>query len=98
MRSYVKPWCPVPRTPRRGLRTIRPGEVELNARFRQPVASGHPLQLRAWVARSSPPLFVLRAELWQAGQVRATAIGKFMEKRRTAATRMEDAACRGHPV
>lgn len=72
--------------------------AELCVRFRHPVVSDTPLRLRACVERFSPPLFVLRAEIQQAGQVRATAVGKFMEKGRTAATRMEDAACRGRQV
>jgi acyl-coenzyme A thioesterase PaaI-like protein len=54
--------------------------AELCVRFRHPVSSGRPLRLRARLERSSPPLFVLRAELQQAGQVRATAVGKFMDK------------------
>jgi uncharacterized protein (TIGR00369 family) len=72
--------------------------AELCVRFRHPVVSDTPLRLRASVERSSPPLFVLRAELWQANQLRVTAVGKFMEQGRTAATRTEDAACRGHQV
>jgi uncharacterized protein (TIGR00369 family) len=54
---------------------------ELAVRFRHPVASGEPSRLRAWLERTMPPLFVLHAELWQSGQCRATAIGKFMECR-----------------
>ena len=53
--------------------------ADLAVRFRHPVASGEPARLRAWVERSVPPLYLLRAELWQAGQRRATATGKFME-------------------
>jgi uncharacterized protein (TIGR00369 family) len=52
--------------------------AELCVRFRHPVVTGTPLRLWAGVERSSPPLFVLRAEIEQAGQVRATAVGKFM--------------------
>jgi methionine-gamma-lyase len=54
---------------------------QLSLRFRHPVASNKPLRLRAWVERSSPPLFILRGELWQADLLRATAVGKFMEPR-----------------
>jgi len=54
--------------------------AELCVRFRHPVVSDTLLQLRAYVARASPPLFVLRGEIRQAGQVRATAIGKFLDK------------------
>jgi uncharacterized protein (TIGR00369 family) len=53
--------------------------ADLAVRFRHPVASGEPARLRAWVERSVPPLYLLRAELWQADQLRATATGKFME-------------------
>jgi acyl-coenzyme A thioesterase PaaI-like protein len=52
--------------------------AELLVRFRHPVVTGTPLRLWAGVERSSPPLFVLRAEIRQTGQVRATAVGKFM--------------------
>jgi acyl-coenzyme A thioesterase PaaI-like protein len=52
---------------------------ELTVRFRHPVVSGEPSQLKAWIERATPPLFVLRAELWQFDRCRATAIGKFME-------------------
>jgi acyl-coenzyme A thioesterase PaaI-like protein len=69
--------------------------AELCVRFRHPVVGDTPVRLRACVERSSPPLFVLRAELWQAGQVRATATGKFMEMERSAATPMEDTTCPG---
>ena len=55
---------------------------ELTVRFRHPVASGEPLELRAWLEDSLPPLFLLQAELWQAGQLRATGAGKFVEKLR----------------
>lgn len=59
--------------------------AELRVRFRHPVGSDVPLELRAYVERACPPLFVLRAEIRQAGQVRATAIGKFLDRRRSAA-------------
>ncbi len=56
--------------------------AELCIRFRHPVESDALLELRARVERASPPLFVLRAELRQANQLRATAVGKFLDKRR----------------
>jgi acyl-coenzyme A thioesterase PaaI-like protein len=55
--------------------------ADLHLRYRHPVASRGRCLLKAWVERSSAPLFVLRAELWQAGQLRVTATGKFMEQR-----------------
>jgi uncharacterized protein (TIGR00369 family) len=59
--------------------------AELCVRFRHPVVSDALLQLRAYVERASSPLFVLRGELRQAGQVRATAVGKFLDKGRSVA-------------
>jgi uncharacterized protein (TIGR00369 family) len=67
--------------------------AELCVRFRHPVASAAPLQVRAHIQRSSPPLFVLRAEIQQAGRVRATAIGKFMDKGRPVVMLMPEVAC-----
>lgn len=58
--------------------------AELCVRFRHPVVTTAPLRLRAWVERASPPLFVLRAEIEQEGQRRATAVGKFLDKSRAA--------------
>lgn len=52
---------------------------ELTVRFRHPVISGTPSRLRAWVERATPPLYLLRSELWQSEQLRATGTGKFME-------------------
>ena len=54
--------------------------AELCVRFRHPVLTTMPLRLRAWVERASPPLFVLRAQIEQEGRLRATAVGKFMDK------------------
>jgi len=61
---------------------------ELTVRFRHPAASDEPLRLRAWIQRATPPLFVLRAELWQSREIRATAVGKFMECREEDLLRM----------
>lgn len=56
--------------------------AELCVRFRHPVLTAAPVRLRAWVERASAPLFVLRAEIEQEGRLRATAVGKFMDKSR----------------
>jgi uncharacterized protein (TIGR00369 family) len=53
---------------------------KLTVRFRHPAASGEPARLIAWTEQSSPPLFILRAELWQDGQRRAIATGQFMDR------------------
>jgi len=58
--------------------------AELTVRFRHPVQTDTPTTVRAWIERCSPPLHVLRAELLQNGQIKATARGKFMVFRGTA--------------
>lgn len=54
--------------------------AELNVRFRHPVIISQLATVRAWIERSSPPLHLLRAEVVQDEQLKATALGKFMEK------------------
>lgn len=54
--------------------------AELNVRFRHPLATGAAATVRAWVERCAGPLHVLRAELRQGGQLKATASGKFMQR------------------
>lgn len=56
--------------------------ADLHLRYRHPVESAGSCVVRAWIERASPPLFVLRAELWQDSQLRVTATAKFMEQRR----------------
>ena len=55
---------------------------DLHVRFRHPLCVGRSATIRAWVTRASPPLFVLTAEITQAGRVTAKAVGKFMLKDR----------------
>lgn len=59
--------------------------AELTVRFRHPVRTGGAATVRAWIERCAPPLHVLRAELMQNGQVKATACGKFIDRARIAA-------------
>jgi len=54
--------------------------AELNVRFRHPVLTGRKAIVRAWIDQSSPPLYVLKAELIQDEQVKATTTGKFMDQ------------------
>lgn len=54
--------------------------AELRVRFRHPVITERPAQVRAWIASSLRPLHELAAELVQGEQVMATASGKFLEK------------------
>ncbi len=54
--------------------------ADLHIRYRLPVTSTSTCVVRAWVEHSTPPLFVLRAELTQECSVCATATAKFMER------------------
>ncbi len=54
--------------------------VGLAVRFRHPVNTGRAAIVRARVERSSPPRHVLKAEVLQDGQIRATAEGRFLEQ------------------
>jgi len=53
---------------------------ELSVRYRHLIATSLPVTVRGWIERSSSRLHVLRARVVQAGQVKATATGKFMDK------------------
>ncbi len=55
--------------------------ADLHIRYRRPVASGEACNLRAWIERSTGPLFLLRAELRQSNRLQVTATGKFMQTR-----------------
>jgi len=52
---------------------------ELKVRYRHPVLTNHVATVRGWIERSSPPLYLARAELFQDDEVKATATGKFMD-------------------
>lgn len=54
------------------------GKLEL--RFPHPVEVGVDATVRAAVVKNSPPAFVLKAEIWQAGTIRATAEALFVEQ------------------
>ena len=53
--------------------------AELTVRFKQPVATGRPATVRAWLERDLGPLYLLQAELVQDGVVKAAASAKFLE-------------------
>lgn len=53
--------------------------VELKVRFLRPVETGRPAGVRAWLDKSSHWMNVLCSELVQDGEVRATAVGKFVD-------------------
>ena len=54
--------------------------AELTVRFRHPVRTDTTATVRAWIEGCSPPLHVLKAEVVQNGQIKATACGKFMDQ------------------
>jgi len=59
---------------------IRALTGKLKLRFPRPVEVGLDATVRATLVKNSPPLFELEAEISQAGTVRATAKGLFMEQ------------------
>ena len=54
--------------------------AEMTIRFRHPIALNTPLVVSADITRSQSPLHVVEARIIQAGQVKAKAQGKFMER------------------
>jgi uncharacterized protein (TIGR00369 family) len=55
--------------------------VDMNVRFRHPVAVSRPAAVRAWLQSEGSPVHHLAAEVRQDGQVVATATARFVEKR-----------------
>ena len=62
------------------LRRIRAVTGKLKLRFPRPVEVGVAATVRATLVMNSPPAFVLKAEISQAGTVRATAEALFVEQ------------------
>ncbi len=60
----------------RGLRALT---AELNVRYHQPVSASEEMQIQAQLDQAAHGLFELQAELTQAGSVKASANGKFMQ-------------------
>ena len=54
--------------------------AEMTVRFRLPIELNSPLVVCAQITRSQVPLYDVEARIVQAGQVKAKAIGKFMER------------------
>jgi len=54
--------------------------VEMATRFRHPVVIHQEASVSARIERSSHPLYILEAQIVQAGQVKATATGKFFDQ------------------
>ncbi len=57
----------------------------LNVGYREPLAIGTPAELRAWLVGREPGLLHVRAEIRQAGRVKARADGKFAPREADAA-------------
>jgi acyl-coenzyme A thioesterase PaaI-like protein len=53
--------------------------ADFRIRFRHPVSTGQSARVRAWITRSHPPIFELKAEIVQNGQIKTVATAKFME-------------------
>ena len=54
--------------------------ADFRVRFRHPVIADQPGSVRAWITRSTPPIYELKAEIVQDDQVKTVATGKFMKK------------------
>ena len=54
--------------------------VEMTTRFRRPVLINQEAKVSARIKRSSHPLYILEAEILQAGQVKATAKSKYFDQ------------------
>ena len=54
--------------------------VEMTTRFRHPVVINEKATVSARIQRTSHPLYLLEAQIVQAGQVKATANGKFLDQ------------------
>jgi len=54
--------------------------VEMATRFRHPVIIHQEASVSARIERASHPLYILEAQIVQAGQVKATATGKFLDQ------------------
>lgn len=59
--------------------------AEMTIRYCKPAAADMPVQLKARIRRSRPPLHLVEAELLQSGEIIARAIGKFMDRPEPAA-------------
>ena len=53
---------------------------ELNVRFVRPVITNRTATVRAWIDRASPPYHALKAQVIQGNQMKAWAIGKFVNQ------------------
>lgn len=54
--------------------------AEISTRFRHPILVQQVATVSAQIKRSSHPLYLLKARIVQAGQIKATATGKFLDQ------------------
>ena len=54
--------------------------ADFRIRFRHPVIVSQTAGVRAWITRTTPPIFEVKAEITQAGRITTTATAKFMQK------------------
>ena len=52
---------------------------ELSVKYKAPVKIGRPVELKAWIEKDYSPLYMLKSELCQDGQVKVLAEAKFMK-------------------
>jgi acyl-coenzyme A thioesterase PaaI-like protein len=52
---------------------------DLRVRFRKPISTRSTAKVRAWIEESLPPLHRVAAHVEQDGEIKATAIARFMD-------------------
>lgn len=67
---------------------------ELKIRFLHPVITDRGATVRAWIERTSPPYHLLKAEVIQDEEVKARAIGKFVNRPHFETNNGHPEACR----
>ncbi|MBN2378134.1 MAG: PaaI family thioesterase [Sedimentisphaerales bacterium] len=53
--------------------------ADFRIRFRHPVIVGQSASVRAWITRTTPPIFEAKAQITQADRITTTATAKFMQ-------------------
>lgn len=72
--------------------------ARLRIRFARPVHVGAAARVRAALQRASPPGYLVQAELWQAGERRASAEGLFVARRPTTHAAVSSPASESAPA
>jgi uncharacterized protein (TIGR00369 family) len=58
---------------------------ELSLRYAAPVRAGEPIEVRTRVVTTFSPLYHVEGTLWQGGEVKVTALGRFLQHERAEA-------------